>query len=83
MKLDKKALGLTLGILWGVTLFLVTLLARYDNGGYTLGLLIRIYPGYYVTYPGAFLGLVYGFVSGFLGGWVVAWLYNRLAAPTE
>ena len=80
MQLDKKALGLTLGILLGFAIFLITLLARFDEGGYHLSLLSRIYPGYYVSFQGAILGLVYGFVSGFLGGWITAWLYNRLAA---
>lgn len=79
MELDKKALGLACGLLWGCGLALVTLLVLIRGGGEHLALLARFYPGYSVSGLGVVLGLVYGFVEGFVGGWLVAWLYNRFA----
>jgi len=76
MKLNKTALGLSFGILWGVSVFLVTLWAFWRGSGEHLVLLNTFYRGYSVTYLGALAGLVYGFVHGFIGGWILAWLYN-------
>lgn len=79
MKLDKTALGLAGGIVWGVAVFLATLWVLYRGGGEHLELLAKFYIGYSVTVGGAFVGLVYGFVDGFIGCWILAWLYNRFA----
>jgi hypothetical protein len=80
MKLDKKAFGLALGLLWGFGLLIATLWATIAQGGAHLGLLNRFYIGYSVSYLGAVVGLIYGFVDGFICGWLLAWLYNRFAA---
>ena len=77
MKLSVKGLGLSLGILWGVCLFLSTLIAVQT--GYmaeALSELMGVYPWYQVTWTGAFIGLVEGFIDGFIGGALIAWLYN-------
>lgn len=79
MKLNPKAFGLALGILWGVCVFLCTLWVVWRGGGEHLVLLAKFYIGYSVTVVGAFIGLVYGFVEGFVAGWILAWLYNRFA----
>ena len=47
--------------------------------GPTLGLLRAYYPGYSVTWPGAFVGFAYGALTGAVLGWCVASLYNFLA----
>ena len=47
--------------------------------GPTLGLLRAYYPGYSVTWPGAFVGFAYGALTGAVLGWCVATLYNFLA----
>ena len=80
MQMDKKALGLTMGLLTGGAVFVLTLWSAYRCCGTHLELLSQVYIGYHVTVPGAFLGLVYGFVDGFIGGWLLAWLYNRFAS---
>ena len=81
MSLNKKALGLACGLLWGGGVFVATLLVMMaDNGGEHLSLLARFYIGYTVSPLGAFLGLVYGFIDGMVTGWILAWLYNRFAA---
>jgi hypothetical protein len=81
MKLNAKSLGLAAGILWAVMLFLMTVLSIYT--GYAAGFLkivASIYPGYGISWPGAFLGILFGFIDGFIGGYLLAWLYNRLTS---
>ncbi len=77
MQLNKVALGLSLGILCGATVFCVTILAVVSGGGAHLILLNKVYVGYSISYLGAILGLVYGFIDGFIGGWLIAFLYSR------
>jgi hypothetical protein len=79
MKLNIKALALTCGILWGLSVFLITLISLWHGHGGHLGLLSLIYVGYTVSYAGSVIGLVYGFVDGLISGALFAWLYNRLA----
>ncbi len=78
MKLNAKAFALASGVLWGLGMFVVTLISAM-NGYATDFLLVMasIYPGFSLTFTGAFFGAVYGFVDGFVGGWLFAWLYNR------
>lgn len=79
MRLHKTALGLAAGILWGLTVFLVTLWVVAVGGGEHLELLSKFYLGYDVSVVGAFAGLVWAFICGFVSGWIFAWLYNRFA----
>lgn len=78
MKLSVKGLGLAMGILWALSLFVMTLVATYS--GYMADqlntLIVGVYPWYSVSLTGAFIGLAEGFVDGFVGGVVIAWLYN-------
>lgn len=64
-------------LLWAATLWLV--IQGGPNVGQHLGLLRAYYPGYTVTWTGAFVGFVYGALTGAILGWCVAWLYNVLA----
>jgi protoporphyrinogen oxidase len=78
-KLDRVALGLSLGIVAGVLLCLATLALVLKGGevvGPNLQLLNQYFPGYSVSVRGSVLGLAYGFVSGFFGGWGFALLRN-------
>jgi protoporphyrinogen oxidase len=78
-KLDRVALGVSIGSTAGVLLFLATLVLVLKAGdviGPRLGLLSQYFPGYTVTPEGAALGLLYGFAVGFAGGWLVAALRN-------
>lgn len=70
--------GTTCGVgLWIATAWLV--IRGGDNIGAHLGLLRFYFPGYSVTWPGAFIGLGYGILAGGLAGFSLAWIYNRLA----
>jgi hypothetical protein len=76
MKLDKKALGLAVGIVWALTVFLATLWISARGGGEHFILLKQFYFGYSISFLGSLIGLVYGFVNGFIWGWTFGWFYN-------
>lgn len=77
MRLNAKALGLALGILWGLSVFLITAWIVFINSpGGTLAKLGAFYIGYDVSWTGALVGLAYGFSDGLIGGVVLAWIYN-------
>jgi protoporphyrinogen oxidase len=80
-KLDRVALGLSLGVTAGGLLFLATLALVLKGGavvGPNLGLLAQYFPGYRVSAIGSAVGFVYGFLSGFVVGWTVAFLRNAI-----
>lgn len=72
-------LGLSGGIVWGLGLFLLTLLSIWTGyAGMFLSIIEDIYIGYTVTYLGSLIGLVYGFVDAYVGLYIFAWIYNIL-----
>lgn len=78
-KIDSLALGVALGTVFAVGIFLVTNLLILKGGekiGPNLALLGQFFPGYNVTFGGSLLGLLYGFVSGFALGWLIAVIRN-------
>ena len=85
MKLNIKALGLASGIVWGLSIFLLTYwFIFFGHPGNILIKLSGVYLGYSVTWYGAFVGLIWGFADAFIGGAVLAWLYNKFAKqPAE
>lgn len=77
MKLNLKALGFAAGIIWGVAVFLMTLVSiGSEYGDKVLKGVESIYPGYSVSVGGAFIGLVYGFVDGFVCALIFGLIYN-------
>lgn len=81
MKLDAKAFAIASGVVWGIVVFLVTIVSLLRHGGETLSKLEQVYPYYTVSFFGSIIGLVWGFVSMFVLGWVFISLYNKLAKP--
>jgi len=79
MKLNKSALGVSLGIVWGASVFLATVWVLIRGGGEHLQLLGQFYIGYRISVGGAVVGLVEGFIDGFIGGWLIAWIYNLVS----
>ncbi len=78
-KLDRVALGLSVGTAAGLLLFLATLWLVLKGGvvvGPRLGLLNQYFPWYSVTASGSVLGFAYGFAVGFVSGWGFAVLRN-------
>jgi hypothetical protein len=81
MRLKPVALGIAIGAVWGVSLFITTWISYYTGYGklFLEVLAQSIYPGYTITPLGSFLGLLYGFLDGLIGGSVIGWIYNRIA----
>ena len=81
MKLRPLALGVSLGIVWGVALFLTTWLCYFTGYGRLMleTLAGSIYPGYTISPLGSLLGLFYGFIDLTIMGILVGWIYNKIA----
>jgi hypothetical protein len=83
-RLQASALGTSLGAVTAAALFLATAVLRvrsmFDPPDAPLGphlaLLANYFPGYTVSWPGAFVGAAYGFACGWATGVVVAFLLN-------
>lgn len=79
-KLDTKALGLACGILWGVSLLIMGVLAIWCPWAYSfVDLVGTFYIGYTASILGACIGGVWGFVDAGICGFLLAWLYNKFA----
>ena len=79
MKLDAKALALSLGIVWGAAVFLVGAgnLLWPGYGLAFLDLAASLYPGLHVgSLPNVIVGTLYALVDGAVSGLVLAWIYN-------
>jgi NhaP-type Na+/H+ or K+/H+ antiporter len=77
-RLNARILGISLGLLLGVGLFVATnwlVIKGGENVGQHLSLLGNFFPGYSVTLVGSFIGFVYAFVLGYAIGVVVAAVY--------
>ncbi len=85
--LNAKNLGLSAGIIWGVGLWIVTILSMYTGYADSLiHVLQSIYRGYSIDFLGSFIGLVYGFVDGFVALFIFGLIYNWLterASPSH
>lgn len=82
MRLNATILGLVLGLLFGLTIFVATNILVVKGGdviGPHLSLLGEFFWGYRVTFLGSLVGFLYGFSYGFIVGYVFARLYNWLA----
>lgn len=82
--LHKRAFGIAIGVVCGLTIFLLTVayLLRDPENGVGLALLAQYFKGYSVTWAGAFVGFFWGFVVGFVGGWFVAFCRNLVIAAS-
>jgi hypothetical protein len=79
--LNLKALGLALGLLFGLAIFIATNWLVLKGGkpvGPHLSLLGQYFIGYKVSFLGSFVGFAYGFALGTLSGALIGWIYNRI-----
>ncbi len=77
-----RAWGISLGVLFGLVLFVATNILVWragDNVGAHLGLLSNYFPYYEVTFVGSLVGFGYAFVIGYVTGRVICAVYNRAA----
>ena len=83
MKIDVRALAISLALLWGGGI-LITGIANLiwpTYGIEFLEMLASVYPGYQGTasFGQVLVGTLSGLVDGFVGGLVLGWLYNLFA----
>lgn len=88
LRLNAKVMGLILGFLMGLAIFIATnwLVIKgghvTESGEYVVGphlqLLDQYFIGYSVSFMGSIVGFVYGFAIGTLGGALIGWVYNRI-----
>jgi hypothetical protein len=79
IRLNASILGIVLGILTGLGIFIATNFLILKGGavvGPHLSLLGAFFPYYTVTFGGSILGFIYGFVCGFVAGFIIASIYN-------
>ncbi|HUR00289.1 MAG TPA: hypothetical protein VM166_12605 [Gemmatimonadaceae bacterium] len=82
LRLNARAWGIAVGLVFGMGLFLATMVLLMKGGldvGAHLGLLSKLLPGYSVTVGGAFIGFGYAFVIGYAIGRIIGSVYNALA----
>ena len=81
---SEQGWGIAMGLLLGLGLLLATVVLVVKGGpqpGPHLQLLGIYFPGYRVTWVGAWIGFVYAFVVGYAMGRTIATIYNRLLPP--
>jgi hypothetical protein len=81
-RLNAKLLGLVLGLLFGIGLFLATNILVLKGGevvGPHLQLLSQFFPGYRVTFLGSIIGFLYAFAVGYGIGAALGLVYNKIA----
>jgi hypothetical protein len=80
-KLNPFALGMSLGILWGICTFIMALVVMsFEYGaGFVQGV-GNLYIGYEATFIGALIGLLWAFIDAFIAGYLVAWVYNCVSS---
>jgi hypothetical protein len=82
LKLNARAWGIALGLFFGLSLALATIVLVFRGGttvGPHLALLGIFLPGYRVSIAGAFIGFAYLFVIGYAIGRLIGAVYNKLA----
>ena len=81
--LNAKVLGLTLGLIFGLGIFVATnwlVIKGGERVGPHLILLSQYFIGYRVTFIGSLIGAAYGFALGTICGALMGWLYNKIVA---
>ena len=75
-KISAVGLGLSVGILCGLSLLIMGLLAHVYGNPFVAMNNNFLYLGFPPSIKTSFIGGIMGFVHGFVSGFLVAWLYN-------
>lgn len=85
LRLSGNILGLVMGILFSLIIFVATNWLVIKGGpvvGPHLRLLNQYFIGYSVSFVGSLIAIPYAFVTGYVTGFVIAWIYNGVVALT-
>ena len=80
IRVNTIIMAVAFGVLGGALLWLSTVILLLRGGHYVgmhLSLLSVFFPGYSVTWSGAWIGLIWGIAAGALSGVVLYWSYAR------
>jgi len=78
-KLDVRAFGYALGIVWGGLMFILRVFDMFYLWGNAWSkMMAAICIGYRPSVFGSIVGAMWGFVYASLLGFAIAWVYNRL-----
>ena len=83
LKLNAKVVGLALGVIFALGIFVATnwlIIKGGDRVGPHLILLSQYFIGYRVTFIGSLIGAAYGFALGTICGASMGWIYNKIVA---
>ena len=75
-KLDVKALALSIGVTWGLSILFLGWLASFGWRGSFVEILSSYYIGYSATFFGGIIGGLWAFVDGVIGGLLIGFFYN-------
>jgi hypothetical protein len=76
-KLSPFAFGMSLGLVWGLSVFVTGLMAYYLSYGKPFVMAMSaMYIGYEPSVMGSLIGGAFGFVDGLIGGALIALFYN-------
>ena len=76
-KICPVSFGLSLGVVWGISLLIMGLVAHHFMYGKPfVAAMAQLYIGYNPSIIGSVIGGLIGFVDAFIGGFIIAWLYN-------
>ena len=81
IKMQAGVLSLVFAVIGGLGLFVMTAWLVLKGGpmvGLHLQLLNNYFPGYSVTWVGAFIGFFYGALLGAITGYVIGKIYNSV-----
>jgi hypothetical protein len=81
VRMRARIMATVFGMVGGTGVFVATawlLLRGGENVGEHLSLLRHYFPGYSVTWLGAFIGFFWGALFASALGWAVAWIYNQV-----
>lgn len=79
--LNAHILGIVLGIVAGIIIFVATNFLILKGGeviGPHLSLLRNFFPFYSVTFIGSIVGFGYGLLAGYVAGFIIASIYNLI-----
>lgn len=80
MELRLRAFGLSLGMVLGLAMLLMTwfFVSQGLSDEYFSKLQV-LFIGYSISWGGGLIGFIWGFILGFIGGVLIAWLYNKFS----